>query len=207
MIDLLLMIIGGAIIGWLGKKLARGDVRIPTWLTVACGIGGVLVGNFLYIALQGQHPRLRLVAAHLAGRRRGGPGQRGGRLPHPAAREGLTREGTAQPGQAELGHPLGVPVGDPGEHPADGGQVEAGTVDAAGEQRREGVALGRDPLGLGERLPHQPTAPQGEATPTDGVAAIAWRIRSTTKSAWPESSSEAMTRSRVALSRYAAISR
>ena len=48
MIDLLLMIIGGAIIGWVGKKLARGDVRIPTWLTVACGIGGVLVGNFLY---------------------------------------------------------------------------------------------------------------------------------------------------------------
>jgi len=48
MIDLLLMVIGGAIIGWLGKKFARGDVRIPTWLTVACGIGGVLVGNFLY---------------------------------------------------------------------------------------------------------------------------------------------------------------
>jgi uncharacterized membrane protein YeaQ/YmgE (transglycosylase-associated protein family) len=48
MIDLLLMIIGGAIIGWVGKKLARGDVRIPTWLTVACGIGGVLIGNFLY---------------------------------------------------------------------------------------------------------------------------------------------------------------
>jgi uncharacterized membrane protein YeaQ/YmgE (transglycosylase-associated protein family) len=51
MIDLLLMIIGGAIIGWLGKKFARGDVRIPTWLTVACGIGGVLVGNFLYTML------------------------------------------------------------------------------------------------------------------------------------------------------------
>jgi uncharacterized membrane protein YeaQ/YmgE (transglycosylase-associated protein family) len=48
MFDLILTIIGGAIIGWLGKKLARGDVRIPTWLTVACGIGGVLVGNFLY---------------------------------------------------------------------------------------------------------------------------------------------------------------
>jgi uncharacterized membrane protein YeaQ/YmgE (transglycosylase-associated protein family) len=49
--DLILMIIGGAIIGWLGKKLARGDVRIPTWLTVACGIGGVLIGNFLYTLL------------------------------------------------------------------------------------------------------------------------------------------------------------
>ena len=49
--DLILMIIGGAIIGWLGKKVARGDIRIPTWLTVACGIGGVLIGNFLYTLL------------------------------------------------------------------------------------------------------------------------------------------------------------
>ena len=51
MIDLLLMIIGGAIIGWLGKKVARGNLRhagIPTWLTVVCGIGGVLIGNVLY---------------------------------------------------------------------------------------------------------------------------------------------------------------
>ena len=74
MIDLLLMIIGGAIIGWLGKKFARGDVRIPTWLTVACGIGGVLVGNFLYTLLfkdntpgfdGGRHAWLVVVAAVL----------------------------------------------------------------------------------------------------------------------------------------------
>jgi uncharacterized membrane protein YeaQ/YmgE (transglycosylase-associated protein family) len=51
MLDLILMIIGGAIIGWVGKKLARGNVRIPTWLTVACGIGGVLIGNFFYTLL------------------------------------------------------------------------------------------------------------------------------------------------------------
>jgi len=51
MIDLLLMVIGGAVIGWLGKKFARGHIRIPTWLTVLCGIGGVLVGNFLYTLL------------------------------------------------------------------------------------------------------------------------------------------------------------
>jgi uncharacterized membrane protein YeaQ/YmgE (transglycosylase-associated protein family) len=48
MIDLLLMIIGGAIIGFVGKMVARGSIRIPTWLTVACGIGGVLIGNFFY---------------------------------------------------------------------------------------------------------------------------------------------------------------
>ncbi len=48
MFDLIFAIIGGAIIGWFGKKLARGDVRIPTWLTIACGIGGIYLGNFLY---------------------------------------------------------------------------------------------------------------------------------------------------------------
>jgi len=48
MIDLLLMIIGGAFIGFVGKLFARGDAPIPTWLTIVCGIGGVLVGNFLY---------------------------------------------------------------------------------------------------------------------------------------------------------------
>jgi uncharacterized membrane protein YeaQ/YmgE (transglycosylase-associated protein family) len=48
MFDLIFILIGGAILGWLGKKLARDDIRIPTWLTVVCGIGGMLVGNFLY---------------------------------------------------------------------------------------------------------------------------------------------------------------
>ena len=57
------------------QEFARGDVHIPPWLTIACGIGGVLIGNFLYtLLLQGQHARLRLVAAHLAGRRRCGAG-------------------------------------------------------------------------------------------------------------------------------------
>ena len=48
MFTLLFTIIGGAIIGWLGKKIARDDIRIPTWLTIVCGIGGMLVGSFLY---------------------------------------------------------------------------------------------------------------------------------------------------------------
>ena len=64
--------------------------------------------------------------------------------------------------EPQLRHPLGVPLGQPGEHPPDRGQVQPGPVDPAGEQRREGVPLGRDPLRLGERLPHQPAAPQGQ---------------------------------------------
>lgn len=42
-------LIGGTIIGFLGKLVAPGDRdNIPLWLTIVCGIGGVLVGNFLY---------------------------------------------------------------------------------------------------------------------------------------------------------------
>lgn len=46
---LLWALIGGTIIGLLGKLVAPGDRdNIPLWLTVLCGIGGVLLGNFLY---------------------------------------------------------------------------------------------------------------------------------------------------------------
>lgn len=42
-------IIGGIIIGLLGKLIAPGDKdNIPLWLTILCGIGGILIGNFLY---------------------------------------------------------------------------------------------------------------------------------------------------------------
>ena len=42
-------IIGGIIIGLLGKLVAPGDRdNIPLWLTIICGIGGILIGNFLY---------------------------------------------------------------------------------------------------------------------------------------------------------------
>jgi hypothetical protein len=45
---------GGLIIGWLGKLVAPGDRdHIPLWLTVACGIGGMLVGSLVYFALFG----------------------------------------------------------------------------------------------------------------------------------------------------------
>ena len=46
---LLWALIGGTIIGLLAKMVAPGDRdNIPLWLTVLCGIGGVLLGNFLY---------------------------------------------------------------------------------------------------------------------------------------------------------------
>ena len=50
---ILMAIIGGAIIGWLGKVVVPGKVRIPLWLTIACGIGGIFVGTFLYAAVWG----------------------------------------------------------------------------------------------------------------------------------------------------------
>jgi uncharacterized membrane protein YeaQ/YmgE (transglycosylase-associated protein family) len=42
-------IIGGIIIGLLGKWVAPGDRdNIPFWLTVVCGILGILIGNYVY---------------------------------------------------------------------------------------------------------------------------------------------------------------
>jgi len=47
--DILIAIIGGIIIGLLGKWVAPGDKdNIPLWLTILCGIGGVLLGTLLY---------------------------------------------------------------------------------------------------------------------------------------------------------------
>ena len=42
------VIIAGIIIGLLGKFVAPGDRdNIPIWLTVICGIGGVLLGYYI----------------------------------------------------------------------------------------------------------------------------------------------------------------
>ncbi len=47
--DILMALIGGTIIGLLGKFVAPGDKdNIPIWLTILCGIAGVLIGTFLY---------------------------------------------------------------------------------------------------------------------------------------------------------------
>ncbi len=48
------LIIAGIIIGLLGKFVAPGDKdNIPIWLTVICGIGGVLIGSVIYSAAGG----------------------------------------------------------------------------------------------------------------------------------------------------------
>jgi uncharacterized membrane protein YeaQ/YmgE (transglycosylase-associated protein family) len=51
---LLWTIIGGVIIGLLGKWVApKGRDNIPLWLTVLCGIGGILIGNYIYKGIWG----------------------------------------------------------------------------------------------------------------------------------------------------------
>jgi uncharacterized membrane protein YeaQ/YmgE (transglycosylase-associated protein family) len=48
------VIIAGIIIGLLGKLLAPGDKdNTPLWLTILCGIGGVIIGWFIYRAFGG----------------------------------------------------------------------------------------------------------------------------------------------------------
>ena len=48
------VIIAGIIIGLLGKFVAPGNRdNIPIWLTIFCGIGGVLIGWFIYTAVGG----------------------------------------------------------------------------------------------------------------------------------------------------------
>ena len=48
------VLIAGVIIGLLGKFVAPGDKgNIPIWMTVLCGIGGVVIGWFIYAAFGG----------------------------------------------------------------------------------------------------------------------------------------------------------
>ena len=54
MITLIVTVIGGLVIGLLGKAVAPGDRdHIPLWLTVVCGIVGMFVGSLVYWALFG----------------------------------------------------------------------------------------------------------------------------------------------------------
>jgi len=47
--EIIILIIIGAVIGLLGKFVAPGDKdNIPIWLTILCGIGGVLLGSVIY---------------------------------------------------------------------------------------------------------------------------------------------------------------
>jgi uncharacterized membrane protein YeaQ/YmgE (transglycosylase-associated protein family) len=48
------VIVAGIIIGLLGKFVAPGSRdNIPLWLTILCGIGGVIIGWYIYTALGG----------------------------------------------------------------------------------------------------------------------------------------------------------
>ena len=54
MLSLIGILIAGAIIGLLGKFVAPGDKdNIPLWLTLLCGIAGVVVGWYVYAAFGG----------------------------------------------------------------------------------------------------------------------------------------------------------
>lgn len=82
------ILIAGVIIGLLGKFVAPGDKDdIPLWLTVVCGIGGVLIGLGIYQAFGGDGSRgvdwtrwlvsiltaavLVVIASALTGRKKG----------------------------------------------------------------------------------------------------------------------------------------
>ena len=52
--EIIFVVIVGAIIGFLGKLVAPGDKdNTPIWLTILCGIGGVIIGWFIYSAFGG----------------------------------------------------------------------------------------------------------------------------------------------------------
>lgn len=54
MLSLIGILIAGVIIGLLGKFVAPGDKdNIPLWLTLLCGIAGVVVGWYVYAAFGG----------------------------------------------------------------------------------------------------------------------------------------------------------
>jgi uncharacterized membrane protein YeaQ/YmgE (transglycosylase-associated protein family) len=53
-LEIIGVLVAGIIIGLLGKFVAPGDRdNIPIWLTILCGIGGVLIGWFIYSAFGG----------------------------------------------------------------------------------------------------------------------------------------------------------
>ena len=51
---ILFYLIVGTIVGLLGKFVAPGDKdNIPLWLTILCGVGGMILGGFIYSAFGG----------------------------------------------------------------------------------------------------------------------------------------------------------
>ena len=54
MLDIIVLLIVGLVIGLLGKFVAPGDKdNIPIWLTLLCCVGGVLIGFYIYRAFGG----------------------------------------------------------------------------------------------------------------------------------------------------------
>ena len=52
--NIIFYLVVGTIVGLLGKFVAPGDKdNIPVWLTILCGIGGVIIGWFVYTAFGG----------------------------------------------------------------------------------------------------------------------------------------------------------
>ena len=52
--EIIFVIVVGIVIGLLGKLIAPGDKdNIPLWLTIICGIGGVIIGWYIYTAFGG----------------------------------------------------------------------------------------------------------------------------------------------------------
>jgi len=48
------ILVGGTIIGYLGKLVAPGDRdKVPAWLVIICGILGAFVGSLIYYQLFG----------------------------------------------------------------------------------------------------------------------------------------------------------
>jgi uncharacterized membrane protein YeaQ/YmgE (transglycosylase-associated protein family) len=55
LMEIIGVLVAGIIIGLLGKLLAPGDKdNIPIWLTVLCGIAGVVIGWYVYTAFGGE---------------------------------------------------------------------------------------------------------------------------------------------------------
>ena len=54
LMTILFYLVVGAIVGLLGKFLAPGDKdNTPLWLTIVCGIGGMIIGGVIYQAFGG----------------------------------------------------------------------------------------------------------------------------------------------------------
>ena len=50
-IEFIGLLIGGLIIGFLGKVVApSGKDKLPTWATLVCGVAGIYIGDVIYHA-------------------------------------------------------------------------------------------------------------------------------------------------------------